>query len=98
MKETYKEFKAGDYTFSKVRPAIKCADGFTMSVQGSDTHYCTPRRNGSTFTEVEIGFPSEKVDEFMPYCEDEENPTGTVYAYVPVEIVDAVIKKHGGLA
>ena len=33
----------------------------------------------------------------MDYCEDDENPCGTVYGYVPVELVDRVIEKHGGI-
>jgi len=33
----------------------------------------------------------------MPYAETPENPTDTVYAYVPVELVTNVIVKHGGM-
>ena len=33
----------------------------------------------------------------MPYAEDRERPTDTVYGYVPVEIVERVIEKHGGI-
>jgi hypothetical protein len=33
----------------------------------------------------------------MPYAETPEDPTGTVYAYVPVELVTNVIVKHGGM-
>jgi len=32
----------------------------------------------------------------MPFAEQEEHPTDTVYGYVPVSIVDEVIAKHGG--
>ena len=33
----------------------------------------------------------------MDWCEDKEDPTGTVYGYVPVGIVTTVIAKHGGM-
>ena len=33
----------------------------------------------------------------MNYAETPENPTETVYGWVPVEVVESVIEKHGGL-
>ena len=40
----------------------------------------------------------EEWAEFTPFEEDEEpDYTGTVYPYVPVNIVDKVLKKHGGI-
>lgn len=46
---------------------------------------------------MEVGYPSSVADALMPYAEDPETPTRTVYAYVPVHIVDAVIAAHGGI-
>lgn len=82
-----------------IRPHIKCKDGFEMSVQASKYHYCTPRMDllDGDYSSVEIGFPSEKEDLLIPHAEDEANPTDTVYGYVPIEIVNEVIKKHGGM-
>lgn len=78
-------------------PKILCADGLEISVQASHYHYCSPRTdNALEYYEVEVGFPSEKIEEFMEYAEDSEDPTGTVYANVPVELVEAVIAAHGG--
>ena len=34
----------------------------------------------------------------MEYAEDPENPTETVYGYVPSEVVQAVLDKHNTLA
>lgn len=31
------------------------------------------------------------------FAEDDEAPLATVYGYVPVETVDAVLAKHGGI-
>ncbi len=76
---------------------LVCADGFTMSVQASAGHYCTPRDNTGPYTHFEIGFPSQEEPELMQYAESPDEPTETVYGWVPVEVVTAVIVKHGGL-
>ena len=80
-----------------VMELVRCKDGFTMSVQASEYHYCIPRNNDGPWTHVEVGFPSDREELLMPYAEDSEHPTETVYAYVPVEVVEKVIEKHGGL-
>lgn len=85
------------YTGSAIRRAVQCADGFSMSVQASRFHYCNPRQDDGPWCEVEIGFPSQAEEMIMSYAEDRENPTETVYGYVPVELVDAVIGRHGGI-
>jgi hypothetical protein len=82
--------------FRQVAP-ITCADGLSLSVQASQTHYCAPRDSIGPWTEVEIGYPSQRVEELLAYAENSDDPTETVYAYVPVEVVEAVIEKHGGL-
>lgn len=79
-------------------PRIVCASGFTMSVQAHDGAYCSPRANNAPkYSEVEVGFPSAEEPLLMDWCEDKEDPTGTVYGYVPVGIVTTVIAKHGGM-
>ena len=79
-------------------PEINCADGFHMSVQASEFHYCMPRMSNVVWEEVEVGFPSASSELLMPFAEDPETPTDTVYSYVPVPIVVAVIAEHGGYA
>ena len=83
--------------FKKRNKAVVCADGFQMSVQAGDGMYCTPRDDYGPYSEVEIGFPSEREECIMPYCEDPNDPTGTVYAYVPKAFVTYIIAKHGGM-
>jgi hypothetical protein len=68
-----------------------------MSVQASEFHYCTPRDNDGPYAEFEVGFPSQPEDQLMPYAEDPERPTDTVYGYVPLEVIEALIEKHGGV-
>ena len=84
-------------------PHIVCADGFTMSVQVGYSLYSTPKKIAKRYSAVEIGYPSEPEElikeyaEFAPFDEDTTDYTDTVYPYVPVKIVDKVLKKHGGI-
>ena len=80
----------------KSHKAIICKSGFRMSVQASATSYSRPENNSGPYTHVEIGFPSETEDMIMRFAEDPNYPCGTVYPYVPVGVVKAVIIKHGG--
>ena len=86
-------------------PKIVCSDGFEMSVQVGFSLYSTPKKVAKRYSAVEIGFPSEHeplIEEYAEtfYKEDGEDVTDytdTVYPYVPVRIVDKVLKKHGGI-
>ena len=80
-----------------IRPWIVCADGFTMSVQASKFHYCTPRENVDTFSKVEIGYPSMPEERLRQYAEDESDLTDTVFGWVPIEIVESIVEQHGGI-
>lgn len=85
-------------TFEDVRPRVECADGFRISVQASQYHYCTPRRNGVVeYETVELGSPNVVDPLIIDYAEDPEDPTHTVYGYVPVDIVCELVEKHGGI-
>ena len=79
------------------RPKIVCNDGFIMSVQGSSGHYCTPRSTQDYYIEMEIGFPNQEEGLIMEYAEQKNDPCGTVYGYVPCDIIQKVIDKHGGI-
>lgn len=56
------------------------------------------RRNleSGEYVACEVGYPSQKEELLMPYIEDPTEPTKTVYPYVPVEVIEQVIEKHGG--
>jgi len=47
------------------------------------------------YESVELGFPSEEDELINEYAEDNDY-TNTVYGYVPVDIVEKLIEKHGG--
>lgn len=77
---------------------IKCTDGFSISVQASEYHYCEPRENKAwPYSEVELGFPNQLDSLIANYAEDPDT-TETVYGYVPIDIVNELIAKHGGIA
>lgn len=88
------------YTSLDIRPRAVCADGFKISIQASRVHHCTPRSDeAEEYEAVELGFPSEKEDLILSYMEDldGEEFTKTIYPYVPIEIVDKMLEKHGGI-
>lgn len=89
--------KVAGYTFKNIASRMECNDGFSMSVQAGRHLYSTPREDYGPYLDVEVGFPSQQEPLLMEYAEEADKPTATVYGYVPVEVVDAVIAKHGGL-
>ena len=84
-------------------PHIVCTDGFTMSVQVGYSLYSTPKKVAKRYSAVEIGYPSDHeplIEEYAECYTFEEldiDFTDTIYPYVPVKIVDKVLKKHGGI-
>lgn len=90
---------AGDRTFWTPRKRTVCKDGFEVSIQAGESLYCTPRTNTGPWYAVELGYPSERPepwDAWSQYAEEPDEPTGTVYGYVPTELVLALIEAHGG--
>ncbi|MBT4147279.1 MAG: hypothetical protein HOE45_10490 [Gammaproteobacteria bacterium] len=71
--------------------------GFNVSIQANETNYCEPRNNIGPYTSVELGFPSAPEPLIIGYAEDADNPTETVYGWVPAGVVQALISKHGGI-
>ncbi len=83
-------------------PHIVCEDGFSMSVQVGYSLYSKPKKVAKRYSEVEIGYPSEHEPLLEEWAETifEDGSidyTNTVYPYVPVKIVDKVLKRHGGI-
>lgn len=70
----------------------------TRRNRDGDSLYCTPRTNleSGEYETCEVGFPNQREELLMPYAEDPETPTETVYGYVPVTLVEQIIEKHGG--
>ena len=81
-------------------PKIVCEDGFSVSIQVGQFLYCSPRKDfedARNYHQMELGFPNQSEELLLEYAEDSENPTESVYGYVPVEVINKVIAKHGGL-
>lgn len=85
-------------TIDVVRPWVECADGFRISIQASQYHYCSPRCDGEVeYESVELGFPNVVDPLIIDYADDPEDPTESVYGFVPVRIVCELVEKHGGI-
>ena len=81
-------------------PHIVCTDGFTMSVQVGYSLYSEPKKVAKRYSKVEVGYPSERESLLEEYVESfyvTPDFTDSIYPYVPVKIVDKVLKKHGGI-
>ena len=81
---------------------IHCKDWFHFSIQASYWHYCEPRvthysKNNFIYESMEVWYPSEKVEELMPYSCQEEWVWEWVYWQVPVELLNKIIEKHWGI-
>lgn len=88
----------GTFEIQANRPRLYCNDGYSISVQASEFHYCSPRLNGlQDYKSVELGYPSAEDELINDYAEDALNYTDTVYGYVPIEVVEKLIEKHGGI-
>lgn len=88
------------FGFYRTINRLICNDGFSVSIQCSYLHYCTPRSefdDAQKYTSFELGFPSIADELISEYAEDKEYPTDTVYAYVPRAVVEQLIKSHGGI-
>lgn len=91
-----KEFVHYDgYSFRKVGPRMLLADGNTISVQASHTHYCSPREDDAEFYFcLEVGYPSFDLPRTWNEYRDGDSH---VWGYVPVKMIDKIIQKHGGI-
>ena len=82
-------------------PHIVCSDGFEMSVQVGAHLYSEPKKVAKRYSKVEIGFPSDHEPLIEEYAEsfydDVTDYTDIGYPYVPVKLVNKVLKKHGGI-
>ena len=86
-------------------PWIICKDGFRMSVQVGRGMNSIPKHiisdeeweNGKRYVCVECRVLNAEEEALKPYAEDSENLLETIYAYVPANLVDVIIKIHGGM-
>lgn len=97
LKDNYQCERISGREYPTPTKRIECKDGFSISVQANTYTYCTPRENRAwPYSEVELGYPSE-LDDLIEVYSDEPGTTQTVYGYVPIDIVNKLIEKHGGI-
>lgn len=80
-----------------VRTRVRCADGYTVSVQAGEMWDSEPRRDAEIYRKVELGYPTAADEELRDYAEKKRDLRKTVYGFVPVKLVDEVLTKHGGI-
>lgn len=78
---------------------IECNDWYKVSVQANYWAYCSPRitlfRTHTFFyNEMELWYPNIE-DELINEYAEWSNYTQTVYPYVPVEVIEQLLLKHG---
>lgn len=83
--------------------AVRCADGFRVSVQASSMHYAHDSSGGEApywsldpeivypFVSFELGYPTECVP-----CWPDDVDDG-VWGFVPRETVAQILEAHGGV-
>ena len=78
-------------------PRIVCEDGWKVSVQCGKGLYSIPRADRMpSYTAFELGYPSDHEPLLDGYAENSDNWC-CIYLYVPIELIDQVIEKHGGI-
>lgn len=98
INEFLQEYRRVELGMNVTRPRVRCADGFTVSVQAGYGLRSWPGDDANYYTHVELGYPSGVEKDLLSYAEDKTRPKDTVYNYVPVTLVDKVLEAHGGIA
>lgn len=77
---------------------VEMNDGFNVSIQASEFHYCEPRKNTEPekYRSFELGYPSDR-DELIDLLGEEKETNDTVFPYVDRDVVEQLILKHGGI-
>jgi hypothetical protein len=88
----------------KFHEPVTFNDGASISIQASRSHYCGPRVDECQggYNAVECGFyvPNGNTFESLEAFREtrlEDSPPSTVFPYVPVSVVAALIAWHGGI-
>lgn len=90
-----KDPESREELFKEQRIKEMCFGDLKLSIQASDFHYCTPRKNCEYYTHVEVGFPNFNFSEAFigEYAEERDTPQDTVYGYVPIHVLALEISR-----
>jgi hypothetical protein len=67
-----------------------CADGFSISIQASHYHYCSPQVD---YTDC-YGLVEICAEKSLPTLSKYHDGYG-IYGFVPIEMVDRILRRHG---
>ena len=81
----------------KMNPRYRLCDGMILSVQASESHWCTPKNDIGPYTAAEVHIALVGTKGGPPSDWDEFEDAPTYYAYVPVTMIEDLIKDRGGL-
>lgn len=88
------------YSMQKPRDHLTLKSGLQLSIQASVHTYCTPKNDDGPWTHVEVMVKNDSpphdnqpIYEWREYYE----PSGGIYGYLPVELVNKLIEEHGGV-
>lgn len=85
-----------------VRAKVECKDGFKFSVVANPDVRCSDpveRWGRGHWVDAEIGYPSSPDELLQEYASS--GPAGRIpetYDYVPMNVVKALVRKHGGVS
>ena len=77
-----------------IRPRVKCEDGYSLSIQAGPACYSMPDEYAEEYSAVEVGLPLEEDPLLEPFA---TQGYPDVYAFVPIDICEQLIEKHGGI-
>jgi hypothetical protein len=83
-----------------VAPAMYFKRGGHMSVQASESHYCSPKNNTGPYSlvEVYVSSPRLKVPKSFGKPAQKFEDGGRLFSHVSVSAVNAEIERRGGIA
>jgi hypothetical protein len=82
------------------RRRFVCGNGLSFLLRAGKYLFSKPQSETGPWESVEVAYTSRPVPELFPYEQipRQRNSRESVYQYVPVEVVDDIIEKNGGIS
>ena len=80
-----------------VVPALRFAGGLDLSVQASGGHYCSPKNDVGPWSLFEVGSADHRYFPELRGHRDASGDRSSVHPFVPRSVIEAIIKRLGGL-
>ena len=83
---------------TQLNAEIVCANGFTFGLRVGEKHGSIPRAGEGPWTHVEVVAPNRTLGALARYRRDTNTTrNGDIYTEVPVELLDRLVARNGGL-